>query len=349
MTDFFGANVGLFLFISVLVGLSLFIVFQLQNRVLAELKDVRVTTSKEIEGIRLSTQALQPNLHKQITDSFTRVNDTLNTVHHQIGAFSGVADGIESIRRVMSNVKNRGIWGEAQLGALLENILAQTQYDENVNVKPESRERVEFAVKIPSNSQDALEYVWLPIDAKFPYSNFEGILNAREMNDGVSLEKHSKELATTVRNEAKRIADKYINPPVTTDFAILFLPTESLYAEVLRERGLFESLLNEYKVHVTGPTTLGALLSSLRVGFRTWTWQQKSAQVWTDLHKVYQEAAELGGLLEKAGKQYGIAQKSFDEAVRKSQSLVKGLREIENDSPDQKPTTLSELPNSLAA
>ncbi len=304
-----------------------------QSQVINELKDVRQSQSAKIDAVQNYVGQQQPGLNKRIEDAFDRINDSIKNVHKEIGAFDNVVDGIETIKRFMGNGKNLGIWGESQLAAILENLIPKTLYEENKCCNPDSGERVEFAIRIPSGTTDMEECRWLPIDAKFPQLKFEELIAARDAGDKEKSLKAKKELVSFIKTQAKAIKLKYIKPPFTTDFAILFLPTESLYAEVLRQPGLFEELLNEYQVHLTGPTTLAALLTSLQVGFRTWTWQKKSSEVWGILHAAKQETMELESLLKKALKNYESCQSEMESARKKSQALVKILKEAETQAP----------------
>lgn len=309
-------------------------VSQLQAHLINELKDVRETNSKKIETIQnLVSQQVQPNLNKRIDDAFDRINLSIKGVHQGLGAFDSMVDGIENIKKFMGNGKNLGIWGEHQLASILENIIAKTNYEENKRLNPDTNESVEFALKLPTGSLGNEEFRWLPIDAKFPQLKFHELVHAREAGDKDRSAKAKKELISFVRSQAKSIKQKYIRPPVTTEFAVLFLPAESIYAEVISEAGLFEEILNECQVHITGPTTLAALLTSLQVGFRMWNWHQRSSEVWSILQATKKETHELHGLIQHALKRHEAIQNDYEAAQKKCRALVKILNDVENQAP----------------
>jgi DNA recombination protein RmuC len=239
-----------------------------------------------------------------------------------------LATGVGDLKRVLSNVKTRGIFGEVQLGALLEQLLTPEQYDTNVATAPGSSERVEFAIRFPGTHAD--QPLLLPIDAKFPREDYERLLDAREHADVDAANAAALALERRIRDEAKRICDKYIAPPHTTDFALLFLPTEGLYAEVISRPGLFESLQQNHRVTIAGPSTLSALLNSFRMGFRTLAIEKRSSEVWQVLAGVKGEFGKFAGILEKAEKQISTVGKSIGEAGRKTRTIERRLRGVES-------------------
>jgi DNA recombination protein RmuC len=239
-----------------------------------------------------------------------------------------LAAGVGDLKRVLSNVKNRGVLGEVQLGALLEQVLAQEQYATNVATRPGSRERVEFAIKLPGAGGEN-SVVWLPIDAKFPLEDYEKLQQAQDAVDAVAVEAAAKALEARIRLEAKAITEKYIEPPTTTDFALLFLPFEGLYAEVLRRPGLFDSLQREYRVTVCGPTTLAALLNSLQMGFRTLAIEKRSSEVWMVLGAVKSEFGRFAEVLASTKRQLQTVANSIDQAEVRTRQIERKLRDVE--------------------
>ncbi|HUD04201.1 MAG TPA: DNA recombination protein RmuC, partial [Candidatus Paceibacterota bacterium] len=229
---------------------------------------------------------------------------------------------------VLSNVKSRGTWGEAQLGNLIEEILTPEQYEKNVKTKKASRDNVEFAIKLPGNDENEKQ-IWLPIDAKFPLEDYQRLVQAQEQGDLVLIEELGKSLEARIKSEAKDIRDKYLDPPFTTDFGILFLPIESLYAEVLRRPGLFEQIRREFKVIIAGPTTAQVVLNSLQMGFKTLTIQKRSSEVWTLLSAVKTEFGKFGDLLEKTHKKMQEASNTIEDAVTKTRTIEKKLNKVQ--------------------
>jgi len=238
---------------------------------------------------------------------------------------------VGDLKRVLTNVKTRGTWGEIQLGALLEQVLSPEQYGRNVATRPGSRERVEFAVKLPGRDADLgnAQPVWLPVDAKFPTEDYERLLAAQDAADAQAVEEASRAIETRIRLEARSIAEKYIEPPHTTDFAILFLPTEGLYAEVLRRPGLMESLQREHRITLAGPTTLLAMLSSLQMGFRTLALEKRSSEVWQVLGAVKTEFGKFGDVLAKVKSQTETVLKTLDSAEVRSRAMGRVLKQVE--------------------
>ncbi len=261
---------------------------EVKDTIEKHLKDIREDNNKQITEMRKTVdEKLQSTLEKRIGESFKQVSDRLELVHKGLGEMQTIATGVGDLKKVLSNVKTRGVLGEYQLGNILEEILAPGQYGKNVATKKGSQANVEYAVKLPGQSNDS--EVWMPIDSKFPIESYNRLLDAFESGDKNLIEISQKELTKTIESFAKDIHNKYIDPPHTTDFAIMFLPVESLYGEVLRHPGLFETLQRKYKITITGPTTLSALLNSLQMGFRTLAVQKKSSEVWKVLEAVKTE------------------------------------------------------------
>lgn len=274
-------------------------------------------------------EKLQKTLHERIGQSFELVSKQLENVQKGLGEMQTLAQDVGGLKRVLSNVKIRGTIGEVQLSMLLEQILAPDQYDANVKTKPGSDKLVEFAVKLPGRAEGD-ESVYLPIDAKFPKDVYEQLLDAYESGDLQRVETTSRVLEQTIRGMAKDIRDKYLAPPHTTDFGIMFLPFESIYGEVTRRAALLEQLQQEYHVIVTGPTTLAAILNSLQMGFRTLAIQKRSSEVWRILGAVKAEFEKFGGLLEKAQKNLQTANNQLEEVMgKRTRAIQRQLRSVE--------------------
>jgi DNA recombination protein RmuC len=267
-------------------------------------------------------------LNTRLTESFGQVAKLLGEVQTGLGEMQTLASGVGDLKRVLTNVKTRGTWGEVQLSNLLEQVLIPEQYASNVATKPGSPERVEFAIKLPGRDPGEGP-VWLPIDAKFPKEDYERLVEAAERADPEAVELAARELEEQVRHEASEIQKKYIEPPHTTDFGILYLPTEGLYAEVLRRPGLAERLQRENRVMVAGPTTLAALLNSLQMGFRTLAIQKRSSEVWQVLGAVKTEFAKFGDVMDKVQKKLQEATNVIDSVKSRSNVIRKKLRDVE--------------------
>ena len=277
-----------------------------------QLKEIRDDNTKQLNEMRKTVdEKLQTTLEKRIGESFKLVNDRLEQVHKGLGEMQTIASGVGDLKKVLSNVKTRGVLGEYQLENILEQLLTPDQYSKNVATKKGSQANVEFAIKLPG--KDTNEEVWMPIDSKFPIENYNRLLDSYDLGVKEDIEKAQKVLLKTIESFAKDINEKYIDPPHTTDFAIMFLPVESLYAEVLRHPGLFEILQRKYRVTVTGPTTLSALLNSLQMGFRTLAVQKRSSEVWKILEAVKTEFDKFSDQLEKVDKQLHSASNSLNE------------------------------------
>lgn len=285
-----------------------------------QLKEIRDDNSKRLEEMRKTVdEKLEDTLQKRLGESFKLVSERLELVHKGLGEMQQLATGVGDLKKVLDNVKTRGVLGEYQLENILEQLLTPEQYDKNVATKKDSQAHVEFAVRLPGKNTD--EPVWMPIDSKFPIQGYEALLNAYDVGDPKEIDAAQKHLLRTIESFAKSISEKYINPPFTTDFAILFLPIESLYAEVLRHPGLFESLQRKYRITVTGPTTLSALLNSLHMGFRTLQVQERSSEVWKILESVKSEFGKFAAHLEKVDKDFAKAHKSL-QTLRNTRTNV---------------------------
>ena len=297
----------------------------LETQVLA----LQADNSQKLEAMRQTVdEKLHATLEKRLGESFQLVNERLEQVHKGLGEMQALAVGVGDLKKVLTNVKTRGTWGEIQLGALLEQILAPGQYATNVATKPGSDARVEFAIILPGQG-GASGVVHLPIDAKFPQEDYQRLLEAQELADAAGAEAAAKALEIRIKAEAKDIRDKYLSPPHTTDFGILFLPVEGLYAEVLRRTGLYETLMREYHVTVAGPTTLSAILSSLQMGFRTLAIEKRSSEVWMLLSAVKTEFGKFGDILEKTNKKLQEASNVMDDAARKSRTIERKLKGVQ--------------------
>ena len=304
-----------------------------QQRVLAEtlerqLKSLQADNAQKLEQMRATVdEKLHATLETRLTESFGNVATMLAKVHQGLGDMNKLAQDVGGLQRVLTNVKSRGVFGEVQLAGLLEQVLAPDQFASNVATIPGSSERVEFAVRFPGSSGEAP--VWLPIDAKFPREDYERLLDAQERSDPDAARAAGDALERRVRMEAKRICDKYVGAPHTTEFAILFLPTEGLYAEVLRRPGLVDGIQRECKVAIAGPTTLLALMTSFQMGFRTLAIQERSSEVWRTLGAVKTEFAKFGGALDSVQKKLQEASNKIEDTSRRSRVLTRKLRDVE--------------------
>ena len=302
-------------------------------------------TEKRLDQMRETVEEkLQKTLNDRLTQSFAMVGTQLESVQKGLGEMQNIASDVGGLKKVLSNVKLRGNVGEVQLAMLLEQILAPSQYDSNVRTKAGSSDPVEFAIKLPGRSEDESSIVYLPIDAKFPKDIYEQLLSAYDTGSPEEIEASSKNLESTIKKMAKDIRDKYIDPPNTTDFAILFLPFESIYAEVIRRSALVDQLRDEFKITVAGPTTLVAILNSLQMGFRTLALQKRSSEVWKVLGSVKKEFETFGGLLEKAQKniQAGLGQLD-DIAGTRTRAIQRQLRDVESIPAAEAPKILPEI------
>jgi DNA recombination protein RmuC len=293
-------------------------------------QEIRVDTEKKLEQIRLTVdEKLQGTLEARLGASFKQVSERLEQVHRGLGEMQNLASGVGDLRRVLTNVRIRGIWGEVQLGSLLEQILAPEQYEKNVATTG-TAERVEFALKLPGDGIDQ-EQVWLPIDSKFPIESYQRLIEASEKADPIAVEAALKELERSIEDCARTISSKYVKVPATTDFAILFLATEGLYAEAHRRNGLAERVQQKYRVSLAGPSALAALLNSLQLGFRTLAIQKRSSEVWKVLGEVRTEFMKYATVLEQVKKKLEEASNKIDEASTRTRVIDKKLRNVETE------------------
>ncbi|MCU0952128.1 MAG: DNA recombination protein RmuC [Burkholderiaceae bacterium] len=304
---------------------------EVRSSVQAQLATLQQGNEAKLDQMRATVEEkLQTTLEARLGESFRQVSERLEQVHRGLGEMQGLAQGVGDLKRVLTNVKSRGSFGEVQLAALLEQVLTAEQYAANVATRPGSGERVEFAVKMPGRGDLAgASVLWLPIDAKFPSEDYERLLAAQEAADVAAMESAGSALELRIRAEARKIRDKYVEPPYTTDFAILFLPTEGLFAEVLRRPGLTESLNREQRIVVAGPTTLFALLNSLQMGFRTLAIEQRSAEVRELLGAVKTEFGRFGEWIGKVRAQVATVSKTLDDADTRTKQMQRKLREVE--------------------
>jgi DNA recombination protein RmuC len=294
-----------------------------------KLRDMQVDTTRQLELMRQTVdEKLQGTLEKRLGESFRQVSERLELVHKGLGEMQTLATGVGDLKKVLTNVKTRGTWGEVQLGALLEQVLTVDQYGVNVAIKGDG-ERVEFAVKLPGQGVDAGDSVWLPIDAKFPIEDYQRLLDAHELGDPAGVEAAGKQLESRVKACAGDICRKYLSPPQTTDFAILFLPIEGLFAEVIRRPALVETIQRQCRVVIAGPTTLWSILNSLQMGFRTLAIQKRSSEVWNLLAAVKTEWARYGDVLEAVQKKLHQASETIDKVQVRSRVVGRKLKDVQ--------------------
>ncbi|MCX7781037.1 MAG: DNA recombination protein RmuC [Negativicutes bacterium] len=302
---------------------------KLREAVEQRLQRIQEENSQKLEQMRQTVdEKLHATLEQRLGESFKLVCERLEAVHQGLGEMQTLANGVGDLKRVLSSVKTRGIWGEIHLANIIDEIFTPDQYDKNVATKKGSDDRVEFAIRLPGrDSGDNI--VWLPIDAKFPQEDYQRLLDAQEQADPVLAAEAGRALENRVKNEARDIRSKYLDPPHTTDFAIMFLPTEGLFAEVLRRPGLTEALLREQRVVVTGPTTLAALLNSVQVGFRTLAIEKRTSEVWSLLGAVKTEFGRFGDLLDKTQKKLSEASNTIEDASRRSRAIARKLKDVQ--------------------
>ncbi len=297
-----------------------------------KLGEIQQDNAVKLEQMRATVdEKLQATLEKRLGESFKLVSDRLEKVHQGLGEMQSLASGVGDLKKVLTNVKTRGTWGEAQLGNLLEEILTPQQYERNCITKHGSHDPVEFAIKLPGHGD---KLVYLPIDAKFPTEDYERLQHALEAGQLELIESNTKALDARIKLEAKNIRDKYIDPPNTTDFGILFLPTEGLYAQILSRPGLADNLRQDFRVIIAGPSTVAALLNSLQMGFRTLAVEKRASEVWSLLGTVKGEFGKFGDLLEKTKEKLDLASKNIEDATRKSRTIERKLRDVQ-DMPQQ--------------
>jgi len=334
--------------LAALTGLNESKLESLRGTVEERLRAMQADTGAQLDRMRrIVDDQLQSTLEKRLGDSFRQVSERLEQVYAGLGEMRTLASGVGDLKKVLTNVKTRGTWGEIRLGHILEQILAPEQYAANVVTRRTGAERVEFAVRLPGPGDDPGASVWLPIDAKFPQEDYQRLLDAQEAADREQAERALRGLEVRVKAEGRAIREKYIDPPGTTDFAILFLPVEGLYAEVLRIPGLCDHLQREQRVVIAGPTTLAALLNSLQMGFRTLAVARRSSEVWELLGLVKAEFGKFGDTLAKTRKKLQEAAQTIDQAEVRTRAIERSLRRVEETPPGEEP--LIELDESSAA
>jgi DNA recombination protein RmuC len=305
---------------------------QLRLAIEARLGAMQADNASKLEEMRKTVdEKLHATLEQRLGDSFKLVSERLEQVHRGLGEMQTLAAGVGDLKKVLTNVKTRGTWGEVQLEALLDQVLTAEQYEKNIATRPKSNERVEFAIRLPGREmgEDDNRPVWLPIDAKFPMEDYQRLLEAQDRADPLAVEIAAKALEMRLRDEAKKIRDKYVEPPYTTDFAILYLPIEGLYAEALRRPGLAEALQRDWRVSIAGPTTLAALLNSLQMGFRTLAIEKRSSEVWGVLGAIKTEFGKFGEALEATRKKLEQATKSIESAGVRTRQIERKLKGVE--------------------
>ncbi len=317
---------------------------ELTTTVQSEIEKLRKGNEEKLEKMRETVdEKLQGTLEKRLTESFSLVSERLEAVQQGLGEMKNLATDVGSLQRVLSNVKSRGGWGEVQLARQLEDILAPNQYEQNVKLRIDSNDIVEFAVKLPGRAEG--ESVYLPIDSKFPQEDYERLQAAQESGSADEITKSGKDLERAIRLQAKTIQDKYVHPPKTTDFAIMYLPTEGLFAEVVRRPGLTTDLQNNFRVLVTGPTTLMSLLNSLQMGFKTLAIEKSASDVWNVLAAAKKEFGKYGEVMDKLAKQLETAQNTVREVGTRTNAVKKTLAKVENYELPDPSGPLIELPD----
>lgn len=302
---------------------------EVKKSVESRLESIQKDNSEKLEKMRETVdEKLHATLERRLGESFKRVDERLELVHKGLGEMQTLATGVGDLKKVLQNVKTRGTWGEVQLEMLLNDILTPEQYVKNVVTKKGSNDRVEFAIRIPAKNEN-MRTIFLPIDAKFPLEDYQGLVDASEKGDISEVDRFSKALENRIKMEAKDIMTKYLDPPYTTDFGILFLPNEGLYAEVLRRSGLSDILRKQYRVIITGPTTIAAILNSLQMGFRTLAITRRSSEVWEVLGSIKKEFVVFGDILEKTQKKLQEASNTIETASRKSRTIERKLGKVQ--------------------
>jgi DNA recombination protein RmuC len=318
---------------------------KLRETVEERLRLIQDDTARKLEQMRATVdEKLHDTLEKRLGESFKLVSERLELVQRGLGEMQTLASGVGDLKKVLTNVKTRGTFGEIQLSSLLEQVLSPGQYESNVETRKGSGQRVEFALKLPGRDGTADGMVWLPLDAKFPQEDYLRLVEAQESGDAQAAGEASRQLDKSVRLMAAQIRDKYMDPPHTTDFGVMFLPTEGLFAEVLRRPGLFDALQRDYKVMIAGPTTLAAMLNSLQMGFRTLAIEKRSAEVWNLLGAVRTEFSKFGQVLEKTSKKLQEAGNHIDAAAVRSRSIEKKLKGVQEMPVDEAAALLESEP-----
>jgi len=301
----------------------------IRNTVEQRLTELQKDNNQKLEKMRETVdEKLQSTLEKRLAQSFQSVSERLEQVHKGLGEMQHLAVGVGDLKKVLSNVKTRGTWGEVQLGNLLEQILTKDQYQSNVATKKDSKDIVEYAIKLPGKDKN-LNHIWLPIDAKFPIEDYQRLLDAEDSNDKLAIDTANKSIEKRLKDEGKKIKTKYIDPPNTTDFAILFIPIEGLYAQVLKLPGLVDFIQREYRVMITGPTTITAILNSLQMGFRTLAIEKQSSEIWQTLSEVKTEFGRFGEILERTQKKLQEASNQIDAGATRARSIERKLKNVD--------------------
>lgn len=301
----------------------------IQKTVDSRVKDLQTDNAKKLEEMRLTVdEKLQASVEKRFNESFKTISEQLTSVYKGLGEMKNLATGVGDLKKVMEGVKTRGIYGEVQLNSIISDILSPSQYQENINTKPGSADRVEFAVKMPGREEDHETY--LPIDSKFPVENYSRLISAYDQGNKTDILTYQKALATDVKEQAKKISTKYIEPPFTTDFGMMFVPTESLYAEILRIPGLSDEIRQKYNISITSPSTLPVTLSGLLMGFRTVAIEKRSSEVWQVLGAIKTQFNKFGDLLEATKKKLQESANKIDAAAITSRQIERRLKEVES-------------------
>ena len=301
---------------------------RIRNVLNEQLASIQKDNAEKLEQMRKTVdEKLHATLEERLGQSFKLVSERLELVQRGLGEMQSLASGVGDLKRVLTNVKTRGTWGEFQLEALIEQIFTRDQYEKNIATRPGAAERVEIAIRLPGRADD--QPVWLPIDAKFPIEDYQRLLDAHDQSDNTMVEEAAKALEVRIRGEAKKIKEKYIEPPHTTDFAVMYLPTEGLYAEVLRRTGLAESLQRDYRVVVTGPTNTAAMLNSLQMGFRTLAIEKRSSEVWALLGGVKTEFEKFGGVIAETEKKLQEAANKFQTVGVRTRAIQRRLQDVQ--------------------
>lgn len=301
----------------------------IQKTVDSRVKDLQTDNAKKLEEMRLTVdEKLQASVEKRFNESFKTISEQLTSVYKGLGEMKNLATGVGDLKKVMEGVKTRGIYGEVQLNSIISDILSPSQYQENINTKPGSADRVEFAVKMPGREEDHETY--LPIDSKFPVENYSRLISAYDQGNKTDILTYQKALATDVKEQAKKISTKYIEPPFTTDFGMMFVPTESLYAEILRIPGLSDEIRQKYNISITSPSTLPVTLSGLLMGFRTVAIEKRSSEVWQVLGAIKTQFNKFGDLLEATKKKLQESVNKIDAAATTSRQIERRLKEVES-------------------
>lgn len=317
---------------------------RVRSTVDARVKELQESNEKKLEEMRKTVdEKLQTTLEQRLGESFKLVSERLEAVQKGLGEMQTLATGVGDLKRVLTNVKARGTWAEVQLGALLEEMLSPGQYERNVRVRDGSSESVEYAVRLPGPKNERETSIWLPIDSKFPQEDYVRVQDAAEKGDSDALQKATDALARALRTAAKEVHDKYVNPPATTDFAIVFLATEGLYSEALRQNSLVDDLQRQYRIVLAGPTTLAALLSSLRMGFQTLAIEQRAVEVWRVLAAVKTEFSKFGDVLNKVKKQLNTVGRTIEDTEVRTRVMERRLRSVE-ELPDEEAKRVLALP-----